>query len=141
MQINKAGLTLIKQFEGCRLTAYKDQVGRETIGWGHTGDVTPNEVITQDRADSLLEEDLVNFEMGVEDQLERTPTQNQFAAMVSFAYNLGLGNFMKSTLLTKFNEGDILGAADQFLRWNRAGGVEDPGLTRRREAERELFLT
>jgi len=141
MTINDAGLNLIKSFEGCKLTAYRDQGGILTIGFGHTGDVTPGETITQDRANSLLEEDLVNTELLVEDQLEKVPTSNQFSAMVSFTYNLGIQRFMKSTLLTKYNDGDIQGAASEFLKWNHVNGVVDPGLTRRRQAEMELFLT
>lgn len=136
------GRSLICQFEGLRLTAYRDMVGVWTIGYGHTGpDVKPGLMITQQQADQLLINDLVRFERGVNVLVTVKLNQNQFDALVSFAYNLGLGALQNSTLLRLLNDGNYQAAADQFPRWNRAGGNVVAGLARRRYAERELFLT
>lgn len=140
MHINEAGLKLIKDFEGCKLKAYKDIVGVWTIGYGHTGsDVVPGLVWTQEQADKALERDLERFEDGVFKLLMAPPSPNQFSAMVCFAYNVGLGALKSSTLLRCYNKHNAEDAAKEFLRWNKAGGVEVAGLTRRRKAESELF--
>lgn len=139
-QINDAGKELIKNFEGCRLKAYKDIVGILTIGYGHTGnDVSEGLEIDSSAANDLLDKDLEKFSDGVSDLLEVDTTDNQFAALVAFAYNVGLNALSGSTLLKKLNSGDTDGAAEQFARWNRAGGNAVEGLTRRREAEADLF--
>ena len=141
MKINDAGLVLLKQFEGCRLKAYKDVIGVWTIGFGHTGsDVHPGLVIDQPKADELLEEDLQTFEDGIENAVEIELTDNQFSALVDFTYNVGLGNFLKSHLLRYINASNFTAAAGQFIRWNKAGGVVRDDLTRRRLAEKALFL-
>ena len=142
MQISDNGISLIKRFEGCILTAYPDPATGDdpwTIGFGHTGpDVHPGLTITQDRAESLLRADLHRFEAGV--SVAAAPcSQGQFDAMVSFAFNLGLKALLGSTLLRLHKAGDHAGAADQFKRWNRAAGRVMAGLTRRREAEAELY--
>ncbi|MFK7088935.1 lysozyme [Chromobacterium violaceum] len=142
MKTNAAGISLIKQFEGVRLAAYQDMVGVWTIGYGHTGpDVKAGMTITQQQADQLLAADLEKFETGVSKAVIVPLNANQFSALVSFSYNLGLGNLRSSTLLRLLNKGDYDGAAAQFPRWNRAGGQAVPGLTRRRKAEQALFLT
>ncbi|MGD1824861.1 Phage-related lysozyme (muramidase), GH24 family [Chromobacterium violaceum] len=142
MKTNAAGISLIKQFEGVRLAAYQDMVGVWTIGYGHTGpDVKAGMTITQQQADQLLAADLEKFETGVRKAVIVPLNANQFSALVSFSYNLGLGNLRSSTLLRLLNKGDYEGAAAQFPRWNRAGGQAVPGLTRRRKAEQALFLT
>ncbi|ATP27520.1 muraminidase [Chromobacterium violaceum] len=142
MKTNAAGISLIKQFEGVRLAAYQDMVGVWTIGYGHTGpDVKAGLAITQQQADQLLAADLEKFETGVRKAVIVPLNANQFSALVSFSYNLGLGNLRSSTLLRLLNKGDYDGAAAQFPRWNRAGGQAVPGLTRRRKAEQALFLT
>ncbi|MGY8627670.1 lysozyme [Chromobacterium violaceum] len=142
MKTNAAGISLIKQFEGVRLAAYQDMVGVWTIGYGHTGpDVKAGLAITQQQADQLLAADLEKFETGVGKAVIVPLNANQFSALVSFSYNLGLGNLRSSTLLRLLNKGDYDGAAAQFPRWNRAGGQAVPGLTRRRKAEQALFLT
>ncbi|KMN50721.1 muraminidase [Chromobacterium violaceum] len=142
MKTNAAGISLIKQFEGVRLAAYQDMVGVWTIGYGHTGpDVKAGMTITQRQADQLLAADLEKFETGVRKAVIVPLNANQFSALVSFSYNLGLGNLRSSTLLRLLNKGDYDGAAAQFPRWNRAGGQAVPGLTRRRKAEQALFLT
>jgi lysozyme len=140
-RINAKGLELIKSFESCRLEAYRDIVGVLTIGWGHTGaDVTEHQKIDQAKADDLLREDLARFEAGVERALKFPVNDNQFSAIVSFAFNLGLGNLSKSTLLRCVNSGHFPDAGEEFLKWDKAGGRVVAGLTRRRKAERDLFL-
>lgn len=141
-KINEAGLSLIKRFEGLRLTAYKDAIGVWTIGWGHTGaDVTPGLKITTQRAEELLRGDLERFEKGVQNLTAGCElTDNEFAALVSLAFNVGLGNFKGSTLLQKLKAGKYQEASEQFVRWNRAGGKVLSGLTKRRLAEKALFL-
>ena len=143
MKINQAGLDLIKSFEQCRLTAYPDPgTGGDpwTIGWGTTGpNVYPGLQISQEQADLWLAADVAKFEECV-DQVIMTPvTDNQFSALCSLAYNIGCGAFQKSTLVKDINAGDVAKAATEFERWNRAGGKELAGLTRRRRAERALF--
>jgi lysozyme len=141
-KVNQAGIALIKKFESCRLTAYQDVVGIWTIGWGHVSDdIEEGQEITQDEADQLLREDLDEFEDGVSQLVKVELTDNQFAALVAFSYNVGLNNLKQSMLLRCLNMHNAKDAADQFLRWDHAGGKVVAGLTRRREAERELFLT
>lgn len=139
-RINKAGLDLIKSFEGLRLKAYKDAVGVWTIGYGHTKTATPGTVISEPEAESLLLNDLAEAQGAVERLVKQPLNDNEYAALVSFVFNLGSGNLSRSTLLRKLNAGDRKGASDQFLVWNKAGGKVLAGLTRRRQAERDLFL-
>ena len=146
MNISKIGIDLIKSFEGCYLKAYKCPAGVWTIGWGTTepiNGVKPHEgmSITQQQADDLLVKNLKSYENSVNKYVTYTNlNQNQFDALVSFTYNCGAGALQKSDLLKKLNKGDIQGAADELLRWNKANGKVLNGLTRRREAERKLFL-
>lgn len=142
MKTSQKGIDLIKKFEGTVLKVYKDAVGLPTIGIGHL--IKKGEVfttITQQQAEELLAKDLKQFEEGVSTSVKVALTQNQFDALVSFAFNLGMGNVNSSTLLKKLNAGDIQGAANEFLRWNRAGNKVLPGLAKRRLAEKELFLS
>jgi len=142
--VNQATIDLIKRNEGCVLHAYQDSVGVWTIGYGHTGqDVTAGMTIAQDRAEELLRADLGKFEDGVDDALAESAdtTDNQFGAMVSLAFNIGLGNFGTSSVLRHHNTGDAAAAADAFLLWNKAGGEVLAGLDRRRHEERTLYLT
>lgn len=149
MRISEKGVALIKQFEGCRLTAYPDPgTGGApwTIGYGWTHPVDGKPVkrgmtIDQATAERLLKTGLVSYENDVSKLVKVNLTQGQFDALVSFTYNLGARSLSTSTLLRKLNAGDIKGAADEFLRWNKAGGKVLNGLTRRREAERALFLS
>lgn len=139
--MNAAGLNLIKSFEGCKLKAYQDIVGVWTIGYGTTGpDVSEGLEITQEEAEKRLLADVEVFERGVSRLVKVPLTENQLAALTSFAYNLGLGALGKSTLLMLLNEGKYEAAALEFGKWSRAGGQVVPGLVRRREAERTLFL-
>lgn len=141
LSLGKNGLELIKNFEGCVLKVYLDAIGLPTIGYGHL--IKPGESftkITQKEAEDLLKSDAQIFVDGVNKLLEVKVTQNQFDALVSIAFNIGLGNLKSSTLLRLINAGDYKGAADQFPRWNKAGGKVLNGLTNRRNAERDLFL-
>ena len=139
MKISASGLALIKHFEGCKLKAYKCPAGVWTIGYGSTGShVKEGMVITQQEADNLLFSDVEKFERQV-DSLGISLKQYQFDALVSFAFNLGFGSLLKSTLLKKMNAGDFNAAALEFLKWNKAKGVVLSGLTKRREAEMRLF--
>lgn len=141
---SEVGKKLIKQFEGFRAAAYVCPAGVVTIGYGTTEifgkPVKLGSTITSDEADRFLEEDLKKFEDAINKNVNITITQNQFDALVSFVYNVGIGNFITSTLLKKINEGKIQDAANEFLRWNKANKKVLAGLTRRRQAERDLFL-
>ncbi len=142
MKINARGLVLLKDYEGCKLKAYKDSVNVWTVGFGHTGpDTGPGLVIDQAKADSLLLQDLEKFEKGIQSLLHVGLSPDGFSALVILAFNIGLGNFGKSTLLKLVNQGDFQAAAQEFIKWNKAGGLALPGLTRRRLAEKELFLS
>lgn len=152
MKINAAGIGLIKQFEGCQLSAYYCPSGILTIGFGHTGDVKFGQRITQHQADVILDYDLERFEEIVSKAVKTPLTENQFSALVSFVFNVGPGkkdvrdgfvtlkSGRPSLMLTLLNVGNSSGAADQFLRWNKGGGKVLPGLVKRRAAERALFL-
>ena len=134
---------LIKEFEGCKLEAYPDPgTGAEpiTIGVGHTGGVKLGDVITQEQADEYLVSDVSHAANAVNQMVSGKITQHQFDALVSFAFNLGTGNLRNSTLLKKLNKDDFENAANEFLKWDMASGHQMAGLTRRREAERTLFL-
>ncbi|MEM1240390.1 MAG: lysozyme [Cyanobacteria bacterium P01_H01_bin.26] len=131
---------MIKSFEGLRLKAYQDAVGVWTIGYGTTRGVRPGQEISEAQAEALLKSDLNRFERDVSQAVRVSINDNQFAALVSFTYNVGSGALRSSTLLRKLNSRDIYGAANEFPRWNRAGGRVLAGLTRRRSAERALFL-
>lgn len=146
MQTSEKGIALIKEFEGCKLTAYQDSVGVWTIGYGWTQPVDGKPIragmtIKQETAERLLKTGMVSYESDVSRLVKVGLTQGQFDALVSFTYNLGARSLSTSTLLRKLNAGDYAGAADEFLRWNKAGGKVLNGLTRRREAERALFLS
>ncbi|HGN9433924.1 TPA: lysozyme [Enterobacter hormaechei] len=146
MQTSEKGIALIKEFEGCKLTAYQDSVGVWTIGYGWTQPVDGKPIragmmIKQEAAERLLKVGLVSYESDVSRLVKVSLTQGQFDALVSFTYNLGARSLSTSTLLRKLNAGDYAGAANEFLRWNKAGGKVLNGLTRRREAERALFLS
>lgn len=141
MKINDAGLRLLKTFEGLRLKVYKDAVGIPTVGWGHVTNLPVGTDISMEEAERLLSEDLNKFEDGVDKMCLVPLTGSQFSALVCFAYNVGLGSLKTSTLLKKLNAVDLYGAADEFLKWTKAGGKELPALVKRRQAERELFLS
>jgi lysozyme len=164
-EINQAGVDLIKSFEGLgdgnpatvNLDPYLDPIGIWTIGWGHAievggaylrgkanrqaaRDLYPGG-ITMAQAETLLRGDVLDTCRDVEALVDVTLTDNQFAALVSFTFNLGRGSLAKSTLLKKLNGGDFAGASAEFQKWNKAGGKVMDGLVRRRAAEAELFST
>ena len=147
MKLTEKGINLIKEFEGLRLTAYRDSVGVWTIGYGNTyyengAVVKQGDKITQERADSLFRSILDKFADGVRTSLSNPDrvSDAQFSAMVSLAYNIGIGAFKGSTLLRKVNANPCDPTIpDEFLRWNKAGGKALAGLTRRREAEAKLY--
>jgi lysozyme len=135
-----AGLELTKSFEGLRLTAYHDVAGIWTIGYGHTGaDVHEGQTITEFVAEALLRADVAPCVACVNRAVEAPIAQHQFDALVDFAFNAGRGSLLKSTLLQKVNRSDFEGAAVQFGLWTYAGGVQQPGLVRRRKAEAAMF--
>jgi lysozyme len=140
MNVSEKCLKIIKHFEGCRLKAYRCSAGVLTIGYGHTGNVHISDVITQEQAEKLLKLDVERFSVGVKKLVKVDLNQNQFDALVSFAFNVGLGNLGKSTLLKLLNKGDYTGAAGEFWKWRKAGGVVSSGLERRRAAEADLFI-
>jgi lysozyme len=164
-EINQAGIDLIKSFEGLldgdpstvNLDPYLDPIGIWTIGWGHAISVggeflrgKENKArafalypggLTRLQAEALLRADLMDTCRDVQSVVTAGINDNQFAALVSFAFNLGIGNLKKSTLLRLVNAGDFPTASNEFGKWNKAGGKELAGLTRRRAAEAELFRT
>lgn len=142
MKINEDGKALIKRFEGLRLRPYLCPAGVPTVGYGSTGPhVKMGREITEADADALLDKDLERFEAGVTKLVEGVATNdNQFSAMVCLAFNIGLGAFAGSTVLKRHKLGNKIGAANAFEMWVRGGGKILPGLMRRREAERKLYL-
>lgn len=141
MEISQRGIDFIKQCEGVRLKSYLDVADVWTIGVGHTGpEVVKGLVWTQAQVDSALRHDLHIVEACINDVVKVNINQNQIDALCSFAFNLGTGALRRSTLLEKLNDGDVQGAANEFLKWIRAGGKEQLGLKKRRAKERELFL-
>jgi lysozyme len=139
MKTSSAGLELIKTFEGLKLNAYLCPANVWTIGYGTTRGVKAGQAVSAVKAEELLREDVREFERGVTEAVKVPLAQHQFDALVAFTYNVGLGAFRTSTLLRLLNKGEYSQAAGQFARWNKAGGKVLAGLTRRREAERQLF--
>ena len=141
MKTSPKGIALIKEFEGLRLKAYKCPGGVWTIGYGHTAGVRPEMVITEAQAEDFLREDLFSCENAVNNQ-KLSINQNQFDALVSLIYNIGIGNFHKSTLLRKArvnpNDNSIM---DEFLKWVYSKGRVLPGLQRRRLREMKLYFS
>ena len=143
MKLSDAGKRFIQSFEGCKLAAYPDPGtggAPYTCGYGSTAGVKPGDTWTPDYAQLRFDTETAAFAARVEDLVHVALTQNEFDALTSFAYNVGLRNLAGSTLLQMLNAANYQGAADQMLRWNRAAGKVMAGLTRRREVERELFL-
>lgn len=142
--IPKAAYDMVREFEGLRLVAYPDPGTRGapyTVGYGHTAGVFKDTHIGVDMAVKLLKLDLEEAGRYVEKLVTVELNNNEFSALISFVFNLGYRNLQNSTLLRKLNEGDRLGAAEEFLKWNKAAKRVMQGLTRRRESERSLFLT
>jgi lysozyme len=138
-RINEAGLVLIKKHEGLSLRAYRCPAGALTIGYGHTGEVEEGDVITESEAEDLLRKDLRTFETGVGQMVAVALNDNQFSALVSFSFNIGLGAFARSTLLSLLNRGWYEQVPAQLMRWSRAAGKNLAGLGRRRRDEAILW--
>ena len=145
MEVNKAGKDLIKRFEGCKLKAYKCPAGLWTISWGLTfypdgTKVKEGDVITQQQAEDYFNAIVDDFAKKVDALIKSNVSENNFSALVSFAYNVGMGNFQRSTLLRKVNANpkDKTIPAE-FRKWVRANGEVLKGLVRRREAEAKLY--
>lgn len=137
MRTSQKGIDLIKKFEGCRLKAYRCPAGVWTIGYGHTKNVTPDQKITQVQAEGMLVDDLAKYEKLVDKYYKIYHwNQNQFDALVSFAYNIGSIN-----QLTANGSRSIETIAAKMLLYNKAGGKVLKGLVRRRKAEHDLFIT
>lgn len=144
--INQAGINLIKEFEGFRSRAYLCPANVWTIGYGSTyypnkTKVKQGDTINQQQGEQLLRDTCLDFEKAVDRAVKVKLTDNQFSALVSFAFNVGIGAFNKSTLLKVLNEGQYNQVGNQLKRWNRGGGKVLAGLTRRRNAEIKLFYS
>ena len=148
MKISENGLNLIKEFEGLSLKPYLDVVKIPTIGYGNTYYPDGKKVTLKDKPISEIEAAELLSYVAQKDfgdkilQLVKVPlSQNQFDALVSICYNIGMGNFSKSTLLKKINQGDFKGASLEFEKWNKSGGVVLAGLVKRRLKEKALFIS
>lgn len=138
--VSPEGVELIKKQEGCMLRAYQCPAGVWTIGYGHTKTAWQGKTITYDQANELLQNDLQTFTNAINRLVKVNLTQNQFDALVSFAYNVGINAFEYSTLLRLINKGDFREAAEQFDRWCKVGRKQIEGLVTRRKTEKALFL-
>jgi len=138
--LGAAGTQLIQRFETLTLKAYYDQRRIPTIGWGHTEGVTIDMTCTEWQAAQWFIADTHVAVNCINNIVDVALNQNQFDALASWCFNVGVGNASGSTLIHVLNKGDYTGAADQFLVWNHCNGQVDPGLTRRRIAEHDLFL-
>lgn len=146
MRLTDEGIALIKRFEGFREEAYRDPAGVWTIGYGHTGRAAPPPVepgmkITPEEGEAILRADLDYFVARAGPLIERELTANQFSALISFAFNVGTGNFRRSSVLAAVNEGRLDEVPGRLALWNKAGGRVLKGLVRRRMAEGDLFMT
>ena len=139
LKTSQEGISLIKSFEGCELSAYRCSADVPTIGYGHTAGVSDGDTCTLEEAEEMLTEDLVEFENYVKKYVETDLEQNQFDSLVAWVYNLGPKNLSESTMLKELNAGNLEEVPRQMKRWNRAGGQVLDGLIRRREAESRLF--
>ncbi len=140
-KISQNGLSLIREFEGCKLEAYRCASNIWTIGIGTTKNVKPGMKITLAQAEEMLHRDLEEFEVAIAKYVKVALNQNQFDALACWVYNCGVGALVNSTLLKKLNAGDYKGAGAEFKRWNKGGGKVLTGLTKRRAEEAKLFLS
>lgn len=140
MKVSEKGIALIKQYEGCKLYAYRDSVGVLTIGYGHTKGVKAGQAITQQQADAFLREDLKSAENAI-NATGVELSQNQFDALVSWVFNLGATNFYKSTMYKYIKtKRSPIEVCDQMVLWHNAGGKPLLGLKRRRVAEANMYM-
>ena len=140
LDYSNKGLRLTMEFEGLRLSAYQDQVGVWTIGYGHTKGVKKGDVVTQSQAEQYLTEDVQECVDAINRECKVLLTQGQFDALVDFSFNLGVGALLRSTLWRLLQSGDYVGASNEFPKWDKAGGKSVPGLRRRRLAEKDEFI-
>lgn len=136
---NERGVNLIKTYEGLSLRSYRCPAGKWTVGYGHTLTTTPFQQISENDADKLLRFDLQRMERAVARLVKVPLNDNQFAALVSFVFNVGETAFAKSSLLKKLNAGDHAAVPKELMRWVKAAGVQMDGLVRRRLAESDLW--
>lgn len=144
MRMSENGKRILKNFEGLKLCAYRCTSGIWTIGYGHTGiTVKSGDIITEAAANEFFEQDIKFFENAVNTLVTVKLNQNQFDALISFCFNIGVGKdgFAGSTMRKLLNRGEYTAAAEQFMRWVYSGGKISEGLRRRRIKERELFLS
>jgi len=147
MKVSDKCINMIKHHEGFVRKPYQDPIGLWTVGVGHLigdGKKLPkewNKEFTDEEVDNILCEDLERFEIGIQRLTKVSLTQSQFDALVSFSFNVGLGNFQSSTLRSKLNRGDYEGASNEFPKWRKAGGKILKGLVKRRADEKNLFLS
>jgi len=139
LEISPQGIKLIQRWEGCKTRAYQCSANVWTIGWGHTKGVKRGDTITVAEADKLLLKDLVEYDQAVNKLVTVPLSENQYDALVSFTYNVGISAFKGSTLLRVLNQEKYSEAANQFMRWVKAGNKTIQGLVNRRQAEKELF--
>lgn len=139
MKPSDALIDFIKAWESLRLSAYDDGVGVATIGYGHTAGVKMGDTCTAEQADKWLRDEVDETWHAIDHGIHQTLAQHEMDACTSLAFNIGVTAFLGSTLLNRINNGDFGSAADEFLRWNRAGGKVLAGLTKRRQAERAMF--
>ena len=140
MKTNQKGISTLIEFEGFRAEAYLCPANVWTVGFGFTKGVKPGDKMTRSEAAARLKVELVEYEQGVLNACTNPPNENEFSAMVCFAFNVGVAGFKKSSVLKAHNRGDKQAAARAFGLWNKAGGKTLPGLTRRRMAEAALYL-
>src|SRR5690606_11381075 len=145
LDLGSTFVDLLTTFEGVKYEAYLDSVGVWTIGVGFTEGVHKGMTMTEDEVQDRLLDEIARFENGVDSVVKVPITQYMFDAMVSLSYNIGVAGFKGSSVVKRLNDGNIEGAADAFLMWNKGTingkKTEIAGLTRRRHAERDMFLT
>ena len=139
MKISEDGLELIKKFEGCETTAYQDSVGVWTIGFGHTKGVEEGQTCSIEDAESMLADEMDEYEGYINNMVKVDLQQHEFDALVAWVYNLGPTNLGESTMLKVLNGGQFDRVPDEMNRWTRAGGEILEGLVRRRQAESLMF--
>lgn len=140
MKTSENGIKIIKRFEGCKLESYKCPSGIQTIGYGHTKGVKQGDKCTQEQALEFLKQDIEVCERAIAKLVTVQLNQNQFDALVSFTYNLGITNFKSSTMLKYINAKQFIMASNEFPRWVYSNGKKLKGLEKRRKAEKDLFL-
>ena len=146
MRINEAGLDIIKYYEGWSSRPYKCPAGIATIGYGSTWDINGEKVnmnhkkVTKELVEALLLREVLHVDHAIKNLVKAELTENMYSSLASIIYNIGSGNFQRSTLRMKLNRGWYEAAADEFPKWRRAGGRILKGLVKRRAKERELFL-